>query len=166
MLWLLWVVPALAFCAPLQSTPGVPAVGPVGRTGTTFCLNADGPGGRDAYELIESVFGTGSVESPDADHAPPFRHVSEAVDRQVRLGEQLRRPRAHLEVGERAGHGQLGGEELHRVPHPVALPGARVPSRRHVHSVVRTPNGNDYGKDLLRQHYEKHRHDAAHGHRH
>ena len=48
---------------------------------------------------------------------------------------------------------------------PVALPGARVPSRRHVHSVVRTPNGNDYGKDLLRQHYEKHRHDRSHGHR-
>ena len=49
---------------------------------------------------------------------------------------------------------------------PVAL-GARGsgPNRRHVHSVVRTPNGNDYGKDLLRQHYAKHRGDAAHGHR-
>jgi hypothetical protein len=32
--------------------------------------------------------------------------------------------------------------------------------------VVRTPNGNDYGKDLLRQHYERHSHDPAHGHRH
>ena len=50
---------------------------------------------------------------------------------------------------------------------PIAL-GSRAdgPSRRHVHSVVRTPNGNDYGKDLLRQHYEKHRNDNAHGHRH
>ena len=28
-----------------------------------------------------------------------------------------------------------------------------VPTRNHVHSVVRTPNGNDYGKDLLRQHH-------------
>jgi hypothetical protein len=28
------------------------------------------------------------------------------------------------------------------------------PSRKHIHTVVRTPNGNDYGKDLLRQHYE------------
>ena len=26
------------------------------------------------------------------------------------------------------------------------------PSRNHIHTVVRTPNGNDYGKDLLRQH--------------
>jgi hypothetical protein len=48
---------------------------------------------------------------------------------------------------------------------PVALRGERVPGKAHIHSVVRTPNGNDYGKDLLRQHYEKHKHDAAHGHR-
>jgi hypothetical protein len=27
------------------------------------------------------------------------------------------------------------------------------PSRDHIHTIVRTPNGNDYGKDLLRQHY-------------
>jgi hypothetical protein len=33
-----------------------------------------------------------------------------------------------------------------------------VPYREHIHSVVRTPNGNDYGKDLLRQHYERHPH--------
>ena len=32
------------------------------------------------------------------------------------------------------------------------------PTQQHIHVVVRTPNGNDYGKDLLRQHY------AAHGH--
>jgi hypothetical protein len=50
---------------------------------------------------------------------------------------------------------------------PIALDGPRdVPTRRHVHSVVRTPNGNDYGKDLLRQHYEANRNNPAHGHRH
>jgi hypothetical protein len=27
-----------------------------------------------------------------------------------------------------------------------------LPQRQHIHVVVRTPNGNDYGKDLLRQH--------------
>jgi hypothetical protein len=32
------------------------------------------------------------------------------------------------------------------------------PSRDHIHTVVRTPNGNDYGKDLLRQHYASHDH--------
>jgi len=32
------------------------------------------------------------------------------------------------------------------------------PTRQHIHCVVRTPNGNDYGKDLLRQHYQAHTH--------
>jgi hypothetical protein len=46
---------------------------------------------------------------------------------------------------------------------PVALrhlmtPG--VPNTAHIHTVVRTPNGNDYGKDLLRQHYQQHPHSA------
>jgi hypothetical protein len=31
-----------------------------------------------------------------------------------------------------------------------------APSRNHIHTIVRTPNGNDYGKDLLRQHYAEH----------
>jgi hypothetical protein len=31
-------------------------------------------------------------------------------------------------------------------------------SLQHIHTVVRTPNGNDYGKDLLRLHYAAHRH--------
>ncbi len=33
-----------------------------------------------------------------------------------------------------------------------------MPTRNHVHTVVRTPNGNDYGKDLLRQHHERFTH--------
>lgn len=32
------------------------------------------------------------------------------------------------------------------------------PVKWHVHTVVRTPNGNDYGKDLLKQHIEEHHH--------
>ncbi len=31
-------------------------------------------------------------------------------------------------------------------------------TRQHIHTVLRTPNGNDYGKDLLRQHYLMHPH--------
>ena len=41
---------------------------------------------------------------------------------------------------------------------PVALDGPDLPSRNHVHTVVRTPNGNDYGKDLLGQHLLAHPH--------
>jgi hypothetical protein len=42
----------------------------------------------------------------------------------------------------------------------------KEPQRFHVHTIVRTPNGNDYGMDLLRLHYETaphHRHDHHHG---
>lgn len=35
----------------------------------------------------------------------------------------------------------------------------RQPTRDHIHTIIRTPNGNDYGKDLLRQHLEKHHSD-------
>ena len=28
--------------------------------------------------------------------------------------------------------------------------------KSHIHTVMRTPNGNDYGMALLRQHYERH----------
>ena len=46
---------------------------------------------------------------------------------------------------------------------PIGLPGDRnTPTRNHIHSIVRTPNGNDYGKDLLRQHYERHPHPHRH----
>jgi hypothetical protein len=44
---------------------------------------------------------------------------------------------------------------------PVGLRGPDVPNlpnREHIHVVIRTPNGNDYGKDLLRQHYAQHPH--------
>ena len=46
---------------------------------------------------------------------------------------------------------------------PIAL-GDRggPPTREHVHVLVRTPNGNDYGKDLLRQHYKDHPHPHEH----
>jgi hypothetical protein len=45
--------------------------------------------------------------------------------------------------------------------------GNEKPSRNHIHTVVRTPNGNDYGKDLLRQHHQQFDHTRpAGGHRH
>ena len=40
------------------------------------------------------------------------------------------------------------------------------PSRTHIHTVVRTPNGNDYGRDLLRQHHQQFDHTSpGHAHR-
>jgi hypothetical protein len=40
------------------------------------------------------------------------------------------------------------------------------PAKFHVHTIVRTPNGNDYGLDLLRLHYERAPHHHGHGHSH
>lgn len=40
------------------------------------------------------------------------------------------------------------------------------PAKYHVHTVVRTPNAGDYGKDLLRQHYQQIEGDEGHGHTH
>ncbi len=36
------------------------------------------------------------------------------------------------------------------------------PVKTHIHTVVRTPNGNDYGKDLLKEHLELHRKGIEH----
>jgi hypothetical protein len=46
----------------------------------------------------------------------------------------------------------------HQTPANLRQPGANPPNPEHIHTVVRTPNGNDYGKDLLRQHYLAHPH--------
>ena len=40
--------------------------------------------------------------------------------------------------------------------HPGVFLDFDLPEPCHVHTVVRTPNGNDYGMALLRQHYERH----------
>lgn len=86
--------------------------------------------------------------------------------------------RAHLDETHFAWIGETDGEAVfyYRIHSPVifiefdhqgpiALDGPRAePSRRHIHTVVRTPNGNDYGKDLLRQHYQAFEDDPEHGH--
>jgi hypothetical protein len=46
--------------------------------------------------------------------------------------------------------------------HPGVVFANEEPTRNHVHTLVRTPNGGDYGADLLRQHHE--RFDHADGH--
>jgi hypothetical protein len=66
------------------------------------------------------------------------------------------------------GHFDDASPFYYRVPSPVILVkfdrqsgivfDNDTPSRDHIHTVVRTPNGNDYGKDLLRQHYAEHDH--------
>jgi len=52
----------------------------------------------------------------------------------------------------------------HQTPVAFRGRGPSGPTRDQIHTVVRTPNGNDYGKDLLRQHYAAFADDPAHGH--
>jgi hypothetical protein len=74
------------------------------------------------------------------------------------------------------GKAEAGGVFYYRIHSPVILiefdhqvpanlkPYAKdpnAPNPQHIHVVVRTPNGNDYGKDLLRQHYLQHPHNTA-----
>lgn len=77
---------------------------------------------------------------------------------------------AHLDETYFAWVGETGADAVfyYRIQSPVVLiefdhqaPGplgenpdyaADGPTRTHIHSVIRTPNGNDYGRDLLRQH--------------
>jgi hypothetical protein len=102
--------------------------------------------GEAAERLIETYVG----RAPQ-DHA------------QVRM-DQIR---AHWEDTHFAwiGTGEAEGVFYYRIHSPVILiefehqAGVMfdndTPSRDHIHTVVRTPNGGDYGIDLLRQHHER-----------
>jgi hypothetical protein len=94
---------------------------------------------------------------------------------QVRLDEV----EVHLDDTYFAWVGEVGPEEVYyyRIQSPVIMiefdhttpvslrdVAPRGPSRNHFHITVRTPNGNDYGKDLLRQHYEVTANDPNHRH--
>jgi fructose-1,6-bisphosphatase/inositol monophosphatase family enzyme len=87
----------------------------------------------------------------------------------VRSGEVV----AHLDETWFSWYGGTGEDSpfYYRVHSPVILiefdhhPGVafdnEVPTRNHVHTVVRTPHGGDYGADLLRQHHERFDHRPA-----
>ncbi len=97
-------------------------------------------------------------------------YVGNMADGHARL--KMDEVRAHLD---RTWFAWIGGTEpgsvfYYRIHSPVILiefdhqtPAAlrfmyadpKQPRLEHIHTVVRTPNGNDYGKDLLRQHYEQ-----------
>jgi hypothetical protein len=94
-------------------------------------------------------------------------HTGNVADGHARV--KLEEVRAHLD---RTHFAWIGGDRddsvfYYRIHSPVVLiefdhqrpanlrhlaADPRQPSREHIHVVVRTPNGNDYGKDLLRQH--------------
>ena len=86
---------------------------------------------------------------------------------------RLREVQAHLDDTWFSWYGGTGDDAVfyYRLHSPVILiefdhhPGVVFdnlePSRHHVHTLVRTPNGGDYGADLLRQHYERYDHSSG-----
>ena len=111
---------------------------------------------------------------PGSDLTRPQRRLLEDVIAQY-VGDmdegharvKMREVRRHLDSTYFAwiGNADPVGVFYYRLQSPVILiefdhTPARDPGlpRNHIHSVVRTPNGNDYGLDLLRQHYAVHRH--------
>ena len=80
---------------------------------------------------------------------------------------------AHLDETHFAWMGATGddGPFYYRVQSPVVLiefdhhPGIvfdnLTPSHHHIHTILRTPNGGDYGTDLLRQHHERFDHSSG-----
>ena len=76
--------------------------------------------------------------------------------------------RRHLDETYFMWMGGTGDEDVfyYRIHSPVILiefdhqPGVAFatdePTRAHIHTVIRTPNGNDYGRDYLREHYARH----------
>ncbi len=145
-------------------------------------LMRDKPGNNnlaEAYKdnLVLDYAGLPASEMDDAQRTLLWDLVAEYVG-------NLREPHARVRMEEVKQHVErtffawIGGDTeqdvyYYRVHSPVILIEfdhqrrvaplrSDAPSRDHIHTVVRTPNGNDYGKDLLRQHYERHPHDHDH----
>jgi len=99
-----------------------------------------------------------------------YAHRIRSGHAEVRMDE-VRQHLAQLHFGWIGGHGETS-PFYYRIHSPVILiefdhnPGIiwdnTEPTRDHIHTIVRTPNGNDYGRDLLRQHYELNDHSHPH----
>ena len=104
----------------------------------------------------------------DTSQRGALMEVIESHLRMVRPGHdaiRLEEIRHHLDDTHFAWMGGYGADDVfyYKVHSPVLLIEFDMhkgiflsndePQRFHIHVVIRTPNGNDYGKDLLRQHY-------------
>ncbi|MGB5760586.1 MAG: DUF3500 domain-containing protein [Acidimicrobiales bacterium] len=124
---------------------------------TIACQGVRGDGMSDAQQrLLRQLIGSYVGWADDGHAGVQMTEVSEHLDETY-----------FCWMGSRSDDGPF----YYRVQSPVVLiefdhhPGIvfdnPVPSRNHIHSILRAPNGGDYGVDLLSQHYE--RYDHAHG---
>ncbi|TYB55352.1 DUF3500 domain-containing protein [Nonomuraea sp. PA05] len=120
---------------------------------------------RDNFELNYAGLPLGELNGPQRAIATDLigLYVNRARDDQaaVRMEEVL----AHERETYFSWIGDVNDVFYYRIHSPVILiefehqAGVMfdndTPTRRHIHTVVRTPNGGDYGIDLLRRHHER-----------
>ena len=129
---------------------------------------------RDNFELRYEGIRYDSLSSPQHDLLLRLVEVHVGGIRPGHAGIKMEEVKRHLQQTHFAWMGGVEEDSVfyYRVHSPViiiefdhqrgqAFPQYEKPYRDHIHVVVRTPNGNDYGKDLLRQHYEQSPHHAT-----
>ncbi len=126
---------------------------------------------KDNYELHLEGISYGSLSAPQQQH---LLTVLETYVGRLPAGHaavRMAEVRAHLADTHFGWIGACDNEAVfyYRVHSPVilcefdhqrgvAFRDKLTPYRDHIHSIVRTPNGGDYGRDLLRQHYLQNQH--------
>ncbi|KPI11557.1 Protein of unknown function DUF3500 [Actinobacteria bacterium OK074] len=122
---------------------------------------------RDNHELAYEGLPLGELTSNQRAVAAELigLYVDRAADGHARVRREEVRAHEHDTYFAWIGGGTPDGVFYYRVHSPVILVEFEhqagvmfandTPSRRHIHTVVRTPNGNDYGIDLLRRHHER-----------
>ncbi|GAA3442706.1 DUF3500 domain-containing protein [Planomonospora venezuelensis] len=126
---------------------------------------------RDNFELDYAGLPFGDLTGPQRQIAVDLLGLYVGRAREDQAGVRMEEVLAHEADTYFAWAGQPGGVFYYRLHSPVILAEFEhmagvlyandYPTRRHIHTVVRTPNGGDYGIDLLRQHHERfHREDS------
>jgi Protein of unknown function (DUF3500) len=122
---------------------------------------------RDNLELKYEGIRTGELSSGQQDVLLALLETYVGRIRPGHAGLRLDEVRRHLADTRFAWMGGVDAESVfyYRIHSPVVLIefdhqrgivfDNDAPSRHHIHTVVRTPNGNDYGRDLLRQHHAR-----------
>lgn len=127
--------------------------------------------GRDNFELRYEGLCCAEFSDPQIELALALVAVYVGRARSDQANSKMREVRDHLAETYFAWIGEPNprGVFYYRVHSPVILIEFEhtrgtmfdndYPARNHIHTIVRTPNGNDYGKDYLREH-----HQHAHAH--
>jgi hypothetical protein len=128
--------------------------------------------GRDNFEMRYEGVRFDELSSPEQTALLGIVETYVGRMRSDQAALKMAEVKAHLDSTYFAWIGGFGDEDpfYYRVHSPVVLvefdhqSGTALDdekaSRHHIHTIIRTPNGNDYGADLLRQHHE---HGHAHG---